>query len=72
MKEQYIAMRNRKVIDLSVLYTFVREQGAKMSFEEFQFAAPFLDFNLIIDHIDRVFELVKLHDKNDNFIKVIE
>ena len=72
IKEQYIKMRNNKVIDISVLYTFVRDQGASMSFESFKFAMPFLDLNHILDHIDRAYELVKLYDKNDNFIKIVE
>ena len=65
MKKDYIEMRNRKIIDPWVLYTFVREQGATMSIQEFQFAAPFLDYHTIIDHIDRFFGLVRLYDKND-------
>jgi hypothetical protein len=72
MKEQYIAMRNRKIADISVLYTFVRDQGVTMSIQEFQFALQFIDYNVIIEHIDRFYELVKLYDKNDNFIKIVE
>ena len=72
MKEQYINMRNRKVIDLSVLYTFAREQGMTLDFNQFNIGVQFLNFDVLIDDLDRKFGLTRLHDKNDNFIKVIE
>ena len=72
MKEQYINMRNRKVIDLSVLYTFAREQGMTLSFDQFTVGAQFLNFDVLMEDLDRKFGLTRLHDKNDNFIKVIE
>jgi len=72
MKEQYIDMRNRKVIDLSVLYTFAREQGMNLDFNQFTMGAQFLKFDVLIEDLDRKFGLTRLHDKNDNFIKVIE
>lgn len=72
MKEQYINMRNRKVIDLSVLYTFAREQGMTLTFDQFTVGAQYLNFNVLMEDLDRKFGLTRLHDKNDNFIKVIE
>ena len=72
MKEQYINMRNRKVIDLSVLYTYAREQGMTLTFDQFTIGAQFLNLNVITEDLDRKFGLTLLHDKNDNFIKVIE
>jgi len=72
MKEQYINMRNRKVIDLSVLYTFAREQGMALDFNQFTIGAQFLNFDVLTEDLDRKFGLTRLHDKNDNFIKVIE
>jgi hypothetical protein len=72
MKEQYINMRNRKVIDLSVLYTFAREQGMTLSFDQFTMGVQFLNFDVLAEDFDRKFGLTRLHDKNDNFIKVIE
>lgn len=72
MKEQYINMRNRKVIDLSVLYTYAREQGMTLTFDQFANGAHFLDYNALMEDLDRKFGLTRLHDKNDNFIKVID
>ena len=72
MKEQYINMRNRKVIDLSVLYTYAREQGMTLTFDQFTIGAQFLNLSVITEDLDRKFGLTLLHDKNDNFIKVIE
>ena len=72
MKEQYINMRNRKVIDLSVLYTFARDQGMTLDFNQFTIGTQFLNFDALIEDLDRKFGLTRLHDKNDTFIKVIE
>jgi len=72
MKEQYINMRNRKVIDLSVLYIFAREQGMTLSFDQFTMGVQFLNLDVLTEDLDRKFGLTRLHDKNDNFIKVIE
>lgn len=72
MKEQYINMRNRRVIDLSVLYTFAREQGMTLSFDQFTVGAQFLNFDVLMEDLDRKFNLTRLYDKNDNFIKVID
>lgn len=72
MKEQYINMRNRKVIDLSVLYTYAREQGMTLSFDQFTVGTQYLNFNVLMEDLDRKFSLTRLHDKNDDFIKVIE
>jgi len=72
MKEQYINMRNRKVIDLSVLYTFAREQGMTLSFDQFTMGVQFLNLDVLTEDLDRKFGLTRLHDKNDNFIKIIE
>ena len=71
MKEQYINMRNRKVIDLSVLYTFACEQGMTLSFSEFAVGAQFLNLNAVIEDMDQKFGLTRLYDKNDNFIKIV-
>jgi len=72
MKEQYINMRNRKVIDLSVLYTFARDQGITLSFDQFTIGAQFLNFDVLMEDLDRKFNLTRLYDKNDNFIKVTD
>jgi len=72
MKEQYINMRNRKVIDLSVLYTLARGQGMTLSFDQFTIGAQFLNFDVLMEDLDRKFNLTRLYDKNDNFIKVTD
>jgi len=71
MKEQYISMRNRKVIDLSVLYTYAREQGITLTFDQFTVGAQYLNFNVLMEDLDFKFELTRLYDKNDNFIMIV-
>ena len=72
MKEQYINMRNNKVIDLGVLYTYAREKGMTLSEREFQIGCNFFNFSEALENIDREFKLNVLVDKNGNFIKVTE
>jgi hypothetical protein len=69
MKEQYINMRNRKVIDLSVLYTFAREQGMTLSFDQFTIGAQFLNFDVLMEDLDRKFNLTRLYDKTITLLK---
>ena len=68
----YIAMRNRGVIDASVLYEYAVDKGFKFGFHEFMHCLNHADINYIIYTLDSAFGLTRLHDKNDKFIKIIE
>ncbi len=72
MVNNYIAMRNRGVIDASVLYEYAVGKGFKFSLHEFLHCLNYADINHIISTLDSAFGLTRLHDKNDNFIKIIE
>jgi hypothetical protein len=43
-----------------------------LSFDQFTVGAQFLNFDVLMEDLDRKFGLTRLHDKNDNFIKVID
>jgi hypothetical protein len=43
-----------------------------LSFDQFTIGAQFLNFDVLVEDLDRKFGLTRLHDKNDNFIKVID
>lgn len=72
MKEQYVNMRNRNLIDLGVLYTYAVGKGFTLSIDEFAVGLRYSDINNIFRQLDQEFNLTLLHDKNDKFIKVIE
>lgn len=69
---KYIAMRNKGIVDASVLYTYAVEKGFKLGFHEFIHCLNHADINYIITTLDSEFGLTRLHDKNDQFIKIIE
>jgi hypothetical protein len=65
-------MRNGKVIDYQLLYTYATERGMTLDPNMFMRGIQFVDINGIIDTIDREFELTRLYDKEGNFIKIVE
>jgi hypothetical protein len=72
MKEAYIKMRNGKVLDYQLLYTYATERGMTLDPNMFMNGIQFVDINEIIDNLDREFELTRLYDKEGNFIKIVE
>ena len=72
MKKAYIKMRNGKVLDYQLLYTYATERGMTLDPNMFMRGIQFVDINGIIDTIDREFELTRLYDKEGNFIKIVE
>jgi hypothetical protein len=72
MKEAYIKMRNGKVLDYQLLYTYATDKGMTLDPNKFMNGIQFVDINEIIDNLDREFELTRLYDKDGNFIKIVE
>jgi hypothetical protein len=72
MKEDYIKMRNKKIVDTNFFYQYALLKGFKGTFAEFNAGAIHLMVDHAFDHLDREFELTTLHDKQGNFIKIVE
>ena len=72
MKEEYIKMRNSKVLNFQMLYTYAVDKGMTLDPQMFMHGVQFLNIQEVLDNLDREFELTKLLDKDGNFIKVIE
>ena len=72
MREAYIKMRNGKVLDYQLLYTYATDRGMTLDPNMFMNGIQFVDVNEIIDNLDREFELIRLYDKEGNFIKIVE
>jgi hypothetical protein len=72
MKEAYIKMRNSKVVNFQLLYTYATDKGMTLDPNMFMNGIQFVDINEIIENLDREFELTRLYDKDGNFIKIVE
>ena len=73
MKDRYIIMRNKQVIDWQFMYDYVVSKGFNLGVEKFNIGYGFLipTINEILDSIDCEYELTLLFDEQGNFIKVI-
>jgi hypothetical protein len=65
-------MRNSKVMDYQLLYTYATERGMTLDPNKFMQGIQFVDVNEIIEGLDKEFGLTRLYDKQGNFIKVID
>ena len=72
MIDKYIAMRNKGIVDATILYTYAVDKGFKYGINEFILCLNHSDIPYIISMLDSEFGLTRLHDKNDKFIKIIE
>ena len=72
MREAYIKMRNGKVLDYQLLYTYATERGMTLDPNMFMHGIQFVDVGAILEHLDKEFALTRLYDKLGNFIKVVE
>jgi hypothetical protein len=73
MKDRYIQMRNSGRYDLKWFYEHYI-QNSRDSIDINNFGAIFNSVNLesVLEHIDRKFNLVRVYDKDNNFIMVYE
>ena len=72
MKDKHIAMRNQGIINAQLLYNYAVNKGFKFGINEFILCLNHSDVPYIISMLDSEFGLTRLHDKNDQFIKIIE
>ena len=72
MREAYIKMRNGKVMDYQLLYTYATVRGMTLDPNKFMQGIQFVDVNEIIENLDKEFGLTRLYDKLGNFIKIVE
>jgi hypothetical protein len=73
MKEIYIEMRNKKQIDINWFYEYyIQNSKHNISIENFYQTFMFANIEAVMEYIDKKFELIKLLDKNGEFIKIVE
>lgn len=71
LKNRWIAMRNKGNVEPQLLYEYAIHFGSKLTPHEFSAGLNFQDISAIVDEVDKKFELTTLHDKNGNFIKIV-
>lgn len=69
-REQYIQMRNTNQFDIGWFYRYYKENGGSVDFNVFQMVFQLNE--VVLSGLDKKFELTTVHDKNGNFIKVVE
>jgi ribosome-interacting GTPase 1 len=73
MKDKYIKMRNTGKYDLQWFYDYYRQNsGDSIDINKFGMVFNSVNLDNILEHIDRKLKLVRIYDKNNNFIKVYE
>jgi ribosome-interacting GTPase 1 len=73
MKEKYIKMRNNGRYDLQWFYDYyIQNSGDKIDINTFGMVFNSVNLDNILEHIDRKLKLVRIYDKNNNFIKVYD
>lgn len=72
MIDKYIEMRNKNVVDLDLLYTYATDKGMTLSQHSFMVGSQFLNYQEVLENIDKEFNLTRIYDKDGKFIKVIQ
>jgi len=72
MIEKYIEMRNKNIVDLDLLYTYASDKGMSLSQHRFMVGSQFLNYQEVLESMDKEFNLTRVYDKDGNFIKVIQ
>jgi hypothetical protein len=74
MRERYIEMRNRRIVDWQFIYDYCVSKGFTLGVNNFNLGAQWLmvEMESILSILDREYELTLLYDKNNNFIRVIQ
>jgi ribosome-interacting GTPase 1 len=73
MKEKYIKMRNNGKYDLQWFYDYyIQNSGDRIDINTFGMVFNSVNLDNILEHIDRKLKLVRIYDKNNNFIRVYE
>jgi hypothetical protein len=73
LKSKWIGMRNNKIpLDIQFIYEYAIHKGMKVTPEIISVVAQFYPADLMTEHFDREFDLTRVYDKNNNFIKIVE
>jgi hypothetical protein len=66
-------MRNKNQFDINWFYKYFLEKGgAGLDVHTFGMLFQSVDLNSVLSFLDAEFSLTRLHDKEGNFIKIVE
>ena len=72
MKTEYIEMRNSGKYDLNWFHNYYNDNKPNIDINNFAMVFNMGNLDKILEHLDKVFELTTINDKNGKFIKVCE
>jgi hypothetical protein len=72
LRDRYIEMRNKKIIDINFLHSYAIHGGMSLSHEEFLLGLNYLDIDNLLSKLDKEYELCTLFDCDGMFVKVID
>ena len=70
MKNSYIKMRNSGQYDLNWFYNYYNDNKPSIDINNFSMIFNMGNLDKILEHLDKVFELTTINDKNGKFIKI--
>jgi hypothetical protein len=71
MKDSYKRMRNSGNYNLDWFHKYYIDKKGAMDINTFQMVFNYGNLDMIIEHLDKEFNLVKVEDNNGKLIKVI-
>ena len=70
MKNSYIKMRNSGQYDLNWFYNYYNDNKPNIDINNFSMIFNMGNLDKILEHLDKVFELTTINDKNGKLIKI--
>lgn len=71
MKASYVRMRNSGNYNLDWFHKYYTDKKGAMDINTFQMIFNYGNLDMIVEHLDREFNLTKLEDNNGKLIKVL-
>ena len=71
MKDSYKKMRNSGNYDINWFHKYYTDKKGAMDINTFQMVFNYGNLDMIVEHLDKEFNLVKVEDNNGKLIKVL-
>ena len=71
MKASYVRMRNSGRYDLNWFHRYYTDKKGAMDINMFQMVFNYGNLDMIVEHLDKEFNLTKVEDNNGKLIKVL-
>ena len=71
MKDSYKKMRNSGNYDINWFHKYYTDKKGAMDINTFQMVFNYGNLDMIVEHLDKEFNLTKIEDNNGKLIKVL-